>query len=64
MWRGEGGATVREKARNVIPTVATASIDLRLLEGNDAIARLNLVEGHIRNQGYHIVRQDPDEGMR
>ncbi len=62
--RGFVSATVGKTARNVIPTTATASIDMRLVKGNDPQRMIELVEGHIREQGYHIVREDPDHATR
>lgn len=47
-------------ARNVIPSSATATLGVRLVKGNDPEYMLDLVEAHIRGQGYHIVREDPD----
>ena len=58
--RGLQSATVGEAARNIIPTEATASIDIRLAKGNDPEAMLDLVEAHIREQGYHVVKGEPD----
>ncbi|MEM9290723.1 MAG: M20/M25/M40 family metallo-hydrolase [Acidobacteriota bacterium] len=62
--RGLESAEVGDRARNVIPTEAVASIDIRLAQGNDPNAMLDLVEAHIAGQGYHIVREDPDEATR
>jgi len=58
--RGLQSAAVGDAARNIIPTEATASIDIRLAKGNDPEEMLDLVEAHIARQGYHIVRQAPD----
>jgi len=57
------GATGR-LARNVIPSTATAAIGIRLVKGNDPQHMAGLVEEHIRKQGYHIVREDPDMETR
>lgn len=62
--RGMESGAVGEAARNVIPTTATASIDIRLAKGNDPEAILDTVEAHIRRQGFHIVREDPDTETR
>lgn len=62
--RGLQSATVGEAARNIIPTEATASIDIRLAKGNDPQAMLDLVEAHIREQGFHIVKDEPDLATR
>lgn len=62
--QGLKSAEVGDKARNVIPPSATASIGLRLVKGNDPEAMLDLVEDHIRRQGYHVIRDDPDREAR
>lgn len=46
--------------RNVIPATATAALGIRMVKGNDPTHMLDLVEDHIRGQGYHIVHDDPD----
>lgn len=58
--KGMASGNVGAEARNVIPAEATASIGMRLAEGNDPETMQSLVEEHIRRQGYHIVREDPD----
>jgi acetylornithine deacetylase/succinyl-diaminopimelate desuccinylase-like protein len=50
--------------RNVIPSEATAELGIRLVKGNDPEHMKDLVEAHIRSQGYHIVREDPDMETR
>jgi len=62
--RGLQSATVGDAARNIIPTKATASIDIRLAKGNDPETMLDLVEAHIREQGYHVVTAEPDLATR
>ncbi|MFQ5748292.1 MAG: M20/M25/M40 family metallo-hydrolase [Planctomycetota bacterium] len=62
--RGLSSATVGATARNVVPPTATASIDIRLVKGNDPGAMLDLVEAHIRKKGFFIVRSDPDRETR
>lgn len=62
--RGMVGATVGPTARNVIPPQATASIDIRLVPGNDPNRMLALVEDHIREQGYHLVWEEPTPAER
>lgn len=61
---GLASANVGPLATNVIPTTATATLGLRLVKGNDPERMLDRVEAHIRRQGYHIVRQDPDLATR
>ena len=62
--RGLSSGNTGALARNVIPSTATASLGIRLVKGNDPEHMKDLVEAHIRKQGYHIVREDPDQEMR
>ncbi len=62
--KGIAAGTVGPTARNVIPPTATAAIDIRLVKGNDPTRMLDLVEAHIRAQGYTIVRDEPDPRTR
>jgi len=59
--RGLSSGNVGERARNVIPSTATAALGVRLVRGNVPDHMLDLVEAHIRDKGFHIVREDPDE---
>jgi acetylornithine deacetylase/succinyl-diaminopimelate desuccinylase-like protein len=52
-----GGITAG--ARNVIPTEASAVLDLRLVRGNDHRRQTQRLIDHIRAQGYHVVDRDP-----
>ena len=60
LYAGNVGAL----ARNVIPNSAVAALSLRLVKGNDPEKMLDLVEAHIRAQGWHIVNTDPDHETR
>ena len=62
--RGLSSGNTGALARNVIPSTATASLGIRLVKGNDPEHMKDLVEAHIRKQGYHIVREDPDQETR
>jgi acetylornithine deacetylase/succinyl-diaminopimelate desuccinylase-like protein len=62
--RGLEAGRVGDAATNSIPAEATASIDLRLAPGNDPRAMLDLVERHVRAQGYHVVDREPDLATR
>ena len=62
--RGFVSGAVGAEARNVIPPEATASIDIRLVKGNDPVEMIELVEKHVEGRGYKIVREDPDRGTR
>src|SRR5205807_1450383 len=62
--RGLASASVGATARNVIPTTATAAIDIRLVKGIDHRRAAACLIDHIRKQGYHIVESEPDEATR
>jgi acetylornithine deacetylase/succinyl-diaminopimelate desuccinylase-like protein len=62
--RGLQGGAVGEAARNVIPSSATASLDLRLAAGNEPERMLDLVEDHVRRQGFHVVHAPPSPEER
>ena len=62
--RGFTAGNTGAMARNVIPNTAVAALGIRLVKGNDPAHMRELVENHIRAQGYHIVREDPDMETR
>ncbi len=57
--RGLDGGPVGERAANVIPTQATASLDFRLVPDQTPARVRELVEAHVRSQGYHVVHDEP-----
>lgn len=58
--RGLESGGVREKASNEIPPIARASIDLRLVKGNDGRRQADRVVAHLREQGFFVVEgRDP-----
>jgi acetylornithine deacetylase/succinyl-diaminopimelate desuccinylase-like protein len=61
---GLASANVGPLASNVLPETATATLGLRFVKGNDPARMLELVEAHIRRQGYHVVREVPDSTTR
>ena len=56
---GIGSGDVGALARNVIPTTATAVLDLRLVKGNHHDRQVQLLSEHIRKQGFHVIDRDP-----
>jgi len=62
--RGLASAGVGEQARNVIPTEARASLELRLVKGMEHRRTVERVLAHIRARGYHIVEAPPDRATR
>ena len=53
--RGMASSRVGAEASNVIPSTATASIDIRLVKGMDPNRTADRVVAHIRKQGYFVV---------
>lgn len=61
---GINSANVGKNASNVIPTTATAVLDLRLVAGNDWKKQQQRVVEHVRSQGYYITTAEPTEEER
>ena len=57
--RGLRSAYVGAQSQNVIPTEATASLDVRLVKAIDPRRQFERVVTHIRKQGYHVVDHEP-----
>ena len=62
--RGLSSGNTGQLARNVVPATATAAIGMRLVKGCDPEKQKDLVEAHIKKQGFYIVREDPDNETR
>jgi acetylornithine deacetylase/succinyl-diaminopimelate desuccinylase-like protein len=62
--RGMASAFVGAGARTIIPDSATASIDVRLVKETPAAAMIEKIRAHVRQQGYHIVQEPPDDETR
>ncbi len=61
---GIQGANVGAQAANVVPTVARAVLDLRLVLGNDAQRQVAKVVAHIKARGWHVLDRDPTDTER
>jgi acetylornithine deacetylase/succinyl-diaminopimelate desuccinylase-like protein len=61
---GFASGDVGALARNVIPTTATAVLDLRLVKGNDHQRQVQRLVDHVRKQGYHITEREPTDAER
>jgi len=61
---GIGSGDVGALARNVIPTTASAVLDLRLVKGNDYRRQVERLLNHIREQGFHVIDHDPTAAER
>ncbi len=61
---GMQSGNIGSMASNVIPTDATAVLDLRLVLGNDVQRQAQKVIDHITKQGYHIIGHEPSDEER
>src|SRR5712692_10326745 len=61
---GMSSGDVGALARNVIPTTATAVLDLRLVKGNDHRRQVQRIIDHIRKQGFYVIDHDPSDAER
>ena len=61
---GFASGDVGALARNVIPTTATAVLDLRLVKGNDQKRQVQRLIEHIRKQGYFVTDREPADAER
>jgi acetylornithine deacetylase/succinyl-diaminopimelate desuccinylase-like protein len=62
--RGMVSGGIGESAGNIIPSTASAALEIRLVKGNEPEHMVDLVEAHIRKQGFFIVREEPDMATR
>ncbi len=62
--RGMSSSRTGAQASNVIPSSASATIDMRLVKGMDPTETANRVIEHIRKQGYFVVQSEPGEEVR
>jgi acetylornithine deacetylase/succinyl-diaminopimelate desuccinylase-like protein len=61
---GMSSGDVGALARNIIPTTATAALDLRLVMGNDQRRQVDRLIAHIRKQGFHVIDREPTDEER
>jgi acetylornithine deacetylase/succinyl-diaminopimelate desuccinylase-like protein len=61
---GFGSGDIGALARNVIPTTATAVLDLRLVKGNEHNRQVQRLVDHIKKQGYHVIDREPTDAER
>jgi acetylornithine deacetylase/succinyl-diaminopimelate desuccinylase-like protein len=62
--RGLNSLYVGKDARTLIPDKAIAEIDIRLVPSSDPVKLINLIEEHIRKQGFTILKIAPTEEER
>lgn len=61
---GIRSADVGSLARNVIPTIANATLDVRLVKGNSVERQYERLLAHIRGQGFHVIDREPTDDER
>ena len=61
---GIRSAEAGENARNVIPTEATATLDLRQVQGTDYEKQARRVIDHIKAQGFYVPDKEPTDEER
>lgn len=62
--RGMRSAWVGPEARTIVPEIAVAELDMRLVPESDPNRLFGLIENHIRQQGFYIVEADPTDEER
>ena len=62
--RGMASGWVGKEKRTIIPSSATAEIDIRLVIESDPERLIELVRNHIAKQGYHIIEGIPSTEER
>ena len=61
---GFRSADVGELAANIIPIKAEATLDLRLVLGNEVDKQINKVVKHIEKKGFHVIDREPTDEER
>ena len=61
---GISSGDVGALARNVIPTTASAVLDLRLVKGTDHNRQVQKLIDHVRRQGFYVIDRDPTDDER
>ncbi len=61
---GLGSANTGKLAANIIPTTAKATLDLRMVLGNDWQRQAGRVVAHMQEQGWHVMDHEPTDEER
>lgn len=59
--RGLSSGWVAQRVRTIVPSTATAEIDIRLVMESDPARLVRLVREHVAQQGYHLVDSLPTD---
>ena len=61
--RGISGGGVGGQGRNIILTRATVSLNLRMVPNQDPLRLRDLIEAHVRKEGFFIMHEEPTEDI-
>ncbi len=61
---GLGSGTVEGQGRTIIPAIATARIDMRLVKAIDPAKQVARLRAHIERQGYRLIAGEPTDQER
>lgn len=62
--RGFSAGYTGAQATTIIPAIAVAELDMRLVPESDPVRLIGLIKDHIRNQGFFITENDPTDDER
>ena len=62
--RGLKSGWVGDEVRTIVPEIAIAEIDIRLVKSSDPERLINLIKTHIKDQDYHILNDEPTDEER
>ncbi|WKN42697.1 M20/M25/M40 family metallo-hydrolase [Tunicatimonas pelagia] len=62
--RGLSSGWVAQRVRTIVPSTATAEIDIRLVMESDPERLIRLVREHVEQQGYYLVDSLPTDDER
>jgi acetylornithine deacetylase/succinyl-diaminopimelate desuccinylase-like protein len=62
--RGLRSAWVGDQARTIVPDIAVADIDMRLVKNIDPQTQVDRLIAHMEKQGFHVVWSEPNAETR
>ncbi|WP_019038249.1 M20/M25/M40 family metallo-hydrolase [Psychroflexus tropicus] len=62
--RGLSSGWVEDEARTIVPNLAIAELDIRLVKSSEPERLINLIKSHIEAQGYSILEEAPSAKQR
>ena len=62
--RGMSSGWVGKESRTIVPSTATAEIDVRLVKESNHLRLLGIIRSHIEELGYHVIDHAPSDEER